>query len=141
MGQHRRKPAGCRYHVRVCGFLSLDVALSIGLTALLAVAFAAAFGQCTRAQRLANTEMELRLAAETELLCLRAIGSEPTQSESGPQTTTRTLNDIVLETTMRPGDGVWSGLTYVSVVARKRLDASWVHVALFAYIPATEAHP
>jgi len=141
MCTHRGQTAGRRGDRRARGFLSLDVALSIGLTALLAVAFAAAFRQCASAERLADRERELRVAAETELLHLRAAGLELAPGEPSRQTTTRTPDGVVLETTMRPGAGVWSGLTRVAVVARGRFETAWLRVELAAYIPPAEVQP
>ena len=126
-----------RRRSEVRGFMSLDVTVSIALTALLALAFTAAFRQCARAQRLADSEMDLRIAAEAELtrLCAAGVGSLPGVTSSPP------AGDIELETTMRPGAGVWRGLTHVTVVARQRVEAGWLRVQLSAYIPTAEAQP
>jgi hypothetical protein len=124
-----------------CGFLSMDVVLAVGLTMILFVAVAAAYRQFANAQRQYDLRTELRLAAEAELLRLRASG--PNSGEDTPiaQSTRRTVSGVVLETSTRPGEGIWSGLTQVTVVARKRVPGGWTQLELTAYVALLETQP
>ncbi len=123
-------------------FFGMDVILAIGLTMVLFVAVVAAYRQIASAQRQYDLRAKLRLAAEGELLRLRASGLVvPDEDAPTSQSTRRTDDDVVLETSIRPGDGVWSGLTHVTVVARKRVPGGWTQLELTAYVPTLEAQP
>ena len=123
------------------GFLGMDTVLAVGLTILLVAAFSAAYRQFAKAGRVCDAERDLRLAAEAELLSLRASGLAPRGDALSSRPTQRTVNGAVLETKARPGEGIWSGLTHVTVIARKRFEASWLQVELTAYIPSLETQP
>lgn len=119
----------------------MDVILAVGLTMVLFVAVAAAYRQIANAQRQYDLRAKLRLAAEGELLRLRASGLVLDEDTPTSQSTRRTDDDVVLETSTRPGDGVWNGLTHVTVVARKRIPGGWTQLELTAYVPRSEAQP
>ncbi len=120
----------------------MDVVLAIGLTMVLFVAVLAAYRQIVSAQRTYDLRAKLRLAAEGELLRLRASGLVVPDEDSPTSQPARCADDdVVLETSTRPGDGVWSGLTHVTVVARKRVPGGWTQLELTAYLPRPEAQP
>lgn len=124
-----------------CGFLGLDVVLATGLTLVLFVAVATAYRQVAAAERQHDLRTRLRLAAEAELLRLRASGLVLDEDTPTSQPTTRHTDDVVLETTTRPGDGDWSGLTHVTVVARTRALGGRTRVELTAYLSLAEVKP
>jgi hypothetical protein len=122
-------------------FLALDAVAAVGLTLLLAVAFAAAYRQFANARHEADARRELRLAADAELTRLRAAGLDRFEGLSTTQPAQRRVNDLLLETCVRPAEGVWAGMLRVTVAARKQVYGRWARVELSAYLPDPEALP
>ncbi len=122
-------------------FLALDAVAAVGLTLLLALAFAAVYRQFANARHQADARRELRLAADAELTRLRAAGLDTFERPPTSQPEQRRVKDVILETSVRPAEGLWSGTRQVTVVARKQMYGRWVTVELSAYLPALEARP
>lgn len=123
------------------GFLALDAIVAVGLTLLLAVAFAAAYRQFANARHEADARRQLRLAADAELVRLRACGLDRGANTPGSQPAQHAAGGIILETSVRPAEGIWGGMTRVTVVARKQVYGRWAEVELSAYLPTPEAQP
>jgi hypothetical protein len=122
-------------------FLALDAAVAVGLTLVLALAFSAAYRQFASAHHHADARRELRLAADAELTRLRAAGLDGLKSPPTSQPAQRRINDVVLKTSVRPAEGVWAGMTQVTVVARRQVHGGWARVELSAYLPAPKVPP
>jgi hypothetical protein len=114
------------------GFLGLDAVLAVGLAMLLFVAVTAAYRYYANAEARSDARTELRLAAEAELLRIQASGLAPDE-EAASQPGSFTDSDIVLRIFTRPGEGIWAGLTHVTVVAGRRVPGGWTQVELTAY--------
>jgi hypothetical protein len=123
------------------GFLGLDVVLAVGLTMLVFLFATAAYEQYASARQACEVRTRLRLAAEAELLRLRASGHHPAEDAAPSRPDAPAADDIILETSTRPGTGVWSGLTHLTVVARTRVPGGWAQVELTAYVPRPEVLP
>jgi hypothetical protein len=122
-------------------FLALDAIAAVGLTLLLALAFAAAYRQFANARHQADARRELRLAADAELTRLRAAGLSSFERLPTSQPEQRRVKDVILETGVRPAEGIWAGTMHVTVVARKQVYGRWASVELTAYLPAPETLP
>lgn len=115
------------------GFITTEVLIAIGLTAVLALLITAAVLQYSAARRENDTRHMLRLAAATELARIRAGLTNPASFDSDSPTAQSDETQIAVTTT--PGEGLWQGLTRVRVVASQMvLGARRIEVELVAYV-------
>jgi hypothetical protein len=142
----RGKPAPDRPR----GFLAFDAVMAVGLTLLLALVMAAACRGFADARHEMEARRALRLAADAELLRLRAAGLEGYRTETtdpgsygpNPVPASRVEGGITLEVHVQPAETPWDGMVLVTVVARKQVYGRWTSVELSAYLPAPgEAQP
>jgi type II secretory pathway pseudopilin PulG len=131
--QHQQQPPGDsaarssglqtrRRRRRRCGFLSLEVLASIGLTVVLATLFASAVLQYAAARRETDTRRLLQLAAAAELDRIRA-GLRPIPFGETSQSPASQPGEVRIWSTAVEGKSEWQGLTRVRVVASKRINS------------------
>jgi hypothetical protein len=122
-------------------FLTLDVIAAVGLTLLLLVVFTAAYWQFANVRHERDAREALRLAAEAELLRLRAAGPDALNAAPQSQPAQPSAGGIALRTIVEPAEGPWTGMTRVTVIASKLVSARWVPFELSACLPSPEARP
>lgn len=120
--------------------LLFDALMAIGLTAVLAATFSIVHVQLQKNQRLVDAKTELRRAAESELLRLRAGGLNADRGAVAPAPSDA-AGSISLDVRTAPGSDEWSGLTLVTVLARRQVEGGWLNVELSAYLPSAEIVP
>jgi hypothetical protein len=122
-------------------FLTLDVIAAVGLTLLLLVVFTAAYWQFANVRHERDAREALRLAAETELLRLRAAGPDALNAARQSQPVHHSVGGIALRTIVEPAEVPWTGMTRVTVIASKLVSARSVQFELSACLPSPEAYP
>lgn len=120
--------------------LLFDALMAIGLTAVLAATFSIAHVQLQKNQRLVDAKTELRRAAESELLRLRAGGLNADRAAAAPAPSDA-AGSVSLDVRTALGSDEWSGMTLVTVLARRQVVGGWINVELSAYLPSAEVAP
>jgi hypothetical protein len=116
------------------GFISTEVLIAIGVTAVLTLLMSVAILQYTAARRENDTRRILRLAAATEVARIRA-GVTAISASSPDSTPTTQPDGTQIAVTTMPGEGLWQGLTRVRVVASQMvLGARRIEVESIAYV-------
>ena len=121
--------------------LMIDVIMAVGLTMLLTAMFYAATLHYAQAARLDDARTELRRAAESELLRLRAAGFENTSETPAPASSPASDDEIQLEREYAAGTGEWIGMTCVTVRAIRPCVGGTLRIELSAYLPPSEDRP
>lgn len=116
------------------GFLVTELVIGIALTIVLLAVFAASTLHYAAARKQNDVRRTLRMAAAAELERIRAGIVEIVPGEV-TGTSAATPGEIGLVTTTTTGQGDWSGLTRVQVVASKRMvGGRLLKVALVTYV-------
>jgi len=122
-------------------FLVMEVIAAVGLTVVLLSVFTAAYWHLANARHEHDARRQLRLAADAELLRLRAVGLGVDSEAPSSRPAAPDQGEVALQTTVRPGEGIWIGLNHVTVVARRQGSGRGLRFELSAYILPAEVNP
>lgn len=118
-------------------FFGLDAAAAVGLTLAVFLVLVVALQLYSNARRDADYRRLARLAAEAELERLRFIGVDPAAPDA---VSPRDANGVVIERAASPGEGPWTGLMRITLVARKVGPGYRAAFTLAGYAPIADFH-